>query len=141
MAPGYKSPGTSAIADCSGRFRGKYTRQGIGPPRRLRRFCSLYRRWDSYPAGTTFAGTGLTPAGLLRLCTAHLSHNSHKVEIFYLTALSGRLSSLTTSKLPSSDESETCTNAIGTAHGPSTSLAQPTPSVCLGSIPKQIIHS
>ena len=28
--------------------------------------------WDSYPAGTTFAGAGLPPAGTTDLCTAHL---------------------------------------------------------------------
>ena len=33
-------------------------------------------RWDSYPAGTTFAGTGLSPAGTTNLCTAHLVHFS-----------------------------------------------------------------
>ncbi len=27
-----------------------------------------------YPAGTTFAGTGLTPAGTTNLFTAHLDH-------------------------------------------------------------------
>jgi hypothetical protein len=32
--------------------------------------------WDSYPAGTTFAGTGLPPAGTMSLCTAHLDQYS-----------------------------------------------------------------
>ncbi len=30
--------------------------------------------WDSYPAGTTFAGAGLPPAGTTSLCTAHLAY-------------------------------------------------------------------
>ena len=30
--------------------------------------------WDSYPAGTTFAGAGLSPAGTMSLCTAHLAY-------------------------------------------------------------------
>ncbi len=30
--------------------------------------------WDSYPAGTTFAGAGLSPVGTTSLCTAHLVH-------------------------------------------------------------------
>ncbi len=32
--------------------------------------------WDSYPAGTTFAGAGLSPVGTTSLCTAHLVHYS-----------------------------------------------------------------
>jgi len=39
---------------------------------RLRQLCYLRRRWDRYPAGTTFAGPGLAPAGTLRLGTAPL---------------------------------------------------------------------
>ena len=34
---------------------------------KLRTLCYLRIRWDSYPAGTTFAGAGLSPAGLTNL--------------------------------------------------------------------------
>ena len=37
-------------------------------------FGYLRRRWDSYPVGTTVTGTGLAPAGKLRLRTAHMGH-------------------------------------------------------------------
>ena len=36
----------------------------------------LRRRWDSYPAGTTLAGAGLSPAGTAHLFTAHLDQHS-----------------------------------------------------------------
>jgi len=39
---------------------------------RLRPLRYLHDRWDSYPAGTTFAGAGLAPAGSTNLCTAHV---------------------------------------------------------------------
>ena len=44
---------------------------------RLRPLRYLHSRWDSYPAGTTFAGTGLTPVGTTDLCTAHLDQHTH----------------------------------------------------------------
>ena len=43
---------------------------------RLRPLCHLHDRWDSYPAGTTFAGAGLPPAGTTNLRTAHLDYFS-----------------------------------------------------------------
>ncbi len=41
---------------------------------RLRPLRCLHGLWDSYPAGTTFAGAELSPAGTMSLCTAHLDH-------------------------------------------------------------------
>ena len=39
---------------------------------RLQPLRCLHDRWDSYPAGTTFTGAGLAPAGSTNLCTAHV---------------------------------------------------------------------
>ena len=35
---------------------------------------SVADSWDSYPAGMTFAGAGLSPAGTTSLCAAHVDH-------------------------------------------------------------------
>jgi len=43
---------------------------------RLQSLRCLRNRWDSYPAGTTFAGAGLSPAGTTDLCTAHVDQYS-----------------------------------------------------------------
>ena len=47
------------------------TAQGRLLSPKLRTLCYLHIRWDSYPAGATFTGTGLSPAGTTNLFTAH----------------------------------------------------------------------
>ncbi len=54
-------------------------RRLVSPKLRLLRY--LHTRWDSYPAGTTFTGAGLSPAGTTDLCTAHLDHRSRLVQL------------------------------------------------------------
>ncbi len=49
-------------------------RRLLSPKLRLLRY--LHTRWDSYPAGTTFTGAGLSPAGITELFTAHLDQYS-----------------------------------------------------------------
>ena len=46
----------------------------LPPFSRLRPLRCLRDRWDSYPAGTTFAGAGLSPAGSTSFLTAHVDH-------------------------------------------------------------------
>ena len=43
---------------------------------KLRTLCHLHIRWDSYPAGTTFTGAGLSPAGITNLFTAHVDQRT-----------------------------------------------------------------
>ena len=49
-------------------------RRLLSPKLRLLRY--LHTRWDSYPAGTTFTGAGLPPAGITELFTAPPDHHS-----------------------------------------------------------------
>ena len=54
-------------------------RRLLSPRLQLLRY--LHSCWDSYPAGTTFAGTGLSPAGAIHLCTAHLVHYTRSISL------------------------------------------------------------
>ncbi|MCD4727052.1 MAG: hypothetical protein K8R46_05295, partial [Pirellulales bacterium] len=58
---------------------------------KLRTLRYLHIRWDSYPAGTTFAGTGLSPAGTTNLSrrtwtrtTATLTVRAASVNLTYV---------------------------------------------------------